>query len=166
VAGSSNDGWDSSQVNPSPTGQANYNNDGSGSWNDYQGPSLPQSNFPQLDASGATGSVSYSPDKLTQVARAMQDELNALNAANGAPAKLKANGALQAGYVCGPHVQFGWPTAAAFGMNTNNATTGVTQFYNDLSNAYNTVIGNIHTTVSNYSNADQATQQAANNATA
>jgi hypothetical protein len=163
-------GWDTSQTDPNDPNNTNPNdynqNDGSGTWNDYQHfqPKLPQSTFPNVDASGGGGGVSYNPDKLTQVAKAMQDELTALNASNAAPANLKAHGTLPVTMACGPQVMFGWPTAAGFGLNANSATAGVLQFYNDLSNAYNTVIGNIHTTVSTYGNADQATQQAANNA--
>lgn len=156
------------ETNPAPHGGSNYNGDGSGQWADYgmttYGKRLPpQSTFPKLDVSGSPDSVSCNPDKLTQVAKAMQDELDALNGPKGAPSQLRG---IRVDIIPPGYQQNDWPTAAAFSANANNATTGVMKFYDDLSKAYDTVISNLHATVSNYTNADQATQQAANNAAA
>ncbi|MBV9448261.1 MAG: hypothetical protein JO345_20440 [Streptosporangiaceae bacterium] len=153
---------------PQPASQTNshggspWRSDGSAYSSDYHPGTLPESTFPPNLNVGGSGSVSYNPDKLMQVARAMRDELDTLNGPKGALVELRGNPNVNI-FPPGQPNQSLLPTAAAFSTNATNATTGVTKFYDDLSFAYDTVIRNINATVSSYNDADQATQQAANN---
>jgi hypothetical protein len=126
-----------------------YNPDGSAKANDYRPPALPTSAFPSVEPRGG-GELIVHRDRLMAVARGMHQDLVDLQAAL---AKLNSAGA--GGMLVG-----GWQTADAFGNNAGNAYAGISQFYQDLNAAYETVIASLRQTVSNYEDAESATVSA------
>jgi hypothetical protein len=126
-----------------------YNADGSGKFNDYHPPQLPESAFPARLAAGKNLTVNR--DQLAAVATQMQNDLIKLQATlqqlnNGGP------GAATIG---------GWSTAEAFGNNAGSAYYGIAQFYQALNAAYDEVISYLRQTASNYADAESSTASAA-----
>ncbi len=126
-----------------------YNADGSAKANDYRAPKIPQSAFPaSLDAGTQ---LRVNRDQLLAVKNQMGPDLARLQAAWQ---KLSGSGAF--GGAVG-----GWATADAFGGNATNAYEGITQFMQALNEAYDTVIGVLGKTVTNYADAETTTASAA-----
>jgi hypothetical protein len=129
-----------------------YNPDGSGKANDYHPPHPPQSTFPPLGPP-AGGGKTLVVDRagLAKIASQMATDLAMLRQTLST---LQSEGA-------GAGMIGGWPTAESFGVNAGNAYAGISEFYNALNAAYDQVIGNLHTTVNNYADAEDATATAA-----
>jgi uncharacterized protein YukE len=138
------------QQQSSQNGQQ-YNSDGSGKANDYTPPPLPKSTFPPHSTGAPGKDLMVHPDRLNQVAAQMHADLTKLQATLS---RLDSDGA-------GGGLISGWSTADALGSNLTNAFEGISQFYADLNNAYDTVISNIKLTVSNYNDAETDTTSAA-----
>jgi hypothetical protein len=126
-----------------------YNPDGSAKANDFRPPKLPESSFPSGLAAGAE--LSVNTDQLNTIATQMRSDLVRLQAGLQ---RLGDGGA-------GGETIGGWSTAFAFGANAGSAYYGIAQFYQDLNNAYDMVIGYIHQSASNYADAESTTASAA-----
>ncbi len=127
-----------------------YNADGSAKANDFTPPKLPESAFPPSVAGGTE--LSVNTDQLQTIATQMHGDLAQLQATLQT---LNNGGAL------GELLGGGWSTAEALGSNAGNAYWGISQFYQDLNQAYDMVIGYMRQSASNYADAETTTASAA-----
>jgi len=127
-----------------------YNPDGSAKANDYRPPPpLSAPAFPGVEPRGGAELIVHR-GRLLAVAKNMKQDLADLKAALGKLSSCGAGGATIAG----------WETADAFGGNAGNAYAGISQFYQELNDAYEMVIANLHQTVGIYEDAETETVSA------
>jgi hypothetical protein len=127
-----------------------YHADGSAKANDFAPPKLAESTFPPAVAGGTE--LSVNTDQLQTIAAQMHGDLAQLQAALQT---LNNGGAL------GELLGGGWPTPEALSSNAGNAYWGISQFYQDLNQAYEMVIGYMRQSASNYADAESTTVSAA-----
>jgi hypothetical protein len=127
-----------------------YNPDGSGKANDFTPPKLPESAFPPSVAGGTE--LSVNTDQLQTIAAQMHGDLAQLQATLQT---LNNSG------IMGELIGGGWSTPEALGSNAGSAYWGISQFYQDLNQAYDMVIGFMRQSASNYSDAETTTASAA-----
>jgi hypothetical protein len=127
-----------------------YNPDGTLKADNYHGPAPVQSTFPAGLTHGG-GEFHVDRDQLTTVANNMKTDLASLVSALQGLYNGGAGGATVGG----------WDTADGFGNNAGSAFYGISTFLSDLNQVYDTVIGYLHRTATNYGDADSATATAA-----
>jgi uncharacterized protein YukE len=127
-----------------------YNPDGSGKANDFTPPALPDSAFPPSVAGGTE--LSVNTDQLQTIAAQMHGDLAQLQATLQT---LNNSG------IMGELIGGGWSTPESLGSNAGSAYWGISQFYQDLNQAYDMVIGYMRQSASNYADADATTASAA-----
>ena len=115
-----------------------YNSDGTGTANNYVPPPPIQSTFPTLDSSG---NLSVDPTTLTQVAKAMEQDIATLQATLS---NIQSNGLVTS-------MQLGsWAAPSSLGAATGNAYAAISQFTTDLTTAHQAVIDRISQSAQTY----------------
>ncbi|MGE5289253.1 MAG: WXG100 family type VII secretion target [Micromonosporaceae bacterium] len=115
-----------------------YNSDGTGTANNYVPPPPIESSFPTIDTSG---NLSVDPNTLTQVAKAMAQDISTLQATLS---NLQSNGLVTS-------IDLGsWAAPSSLGAATGNAYSAISQFTSDLVAAHQAVVDKISQSAQSY----------------